>query len=288
MKLSAHVIALGLSLVFATGIPTNALRLKNSFSPVGSANVDPASEPGSFLEEAYTFYGPPLLIPTVSFSDLKQATDTSGTVTEDHSLFAHPSVYKIDEDGIRTMVDQLSSTVTYQWDRGVATAFPEGFRMIGGKDPELSETEVKCDESTTCKGNGCASSDTFFPTEACDVLEVIMKFPSCWDGENSDSEDHMSHVDYPTISGCPSTYSHNLPMIEMTLRIDDYEGGDYEFSDGSQFFHADFISGWETELLQFVLDVCSNSGGTDSMDCILDLSPSSDDDDRKMLRRRTA
>jgi len=45
-------------------------------------------------------------------------------------------------------------------------------------------------------------------------------------------------------------------MIEFFFRIFDYDGGPYEFSDGTGHFHADYIAGWDEAVLQNILDNC--------------------------------
>ena len=41
-------------------------------------------------------------------------------------------------------------------------------------------------------------------------------------------------------------------------RVLEYEGGAHVFSDGSDVFHSDFMSGWRQQDLQEVLDECDN------------------------------
>jgi len=89
-----------------------------------------------------------------------------------------------------------------------------------------------------------------------------MFFPSCWDGKNLDSPDHMSHVAYTEdgeVDGvCPLSHPVKIPTIALFFRIFDYDGGWHTFSDGSGIFHADYISGWDEDFLQNVLDNCEN------------------------------
>lgn len=83
------------------------------------------------------------------------------------------------------------------------------------------------------------------------------------DGQNNDSDDHMSHVVYSSdgseFGSCPGTHPFKLPVIQLFFRINNYKGGHYTFSDGSSVFHADYISGWEETFLQSVLDNCQES-----------------------------
>ena len=59
-----------------------------------------------------------------------------------------------------------------------------------------------------------------FPNRPCKVgLMVNVRFPTCWDGVNLDSPDHMSHVAYPS-SGtfesngpCPESHPVKIPQL---------------------------------------------------------------------------
>ena len=77
-----------------------------------------------------------------------------------------------------------------------------------------------------------------------------MNFPTCWDDSKGigDTGDHMSHMAYTvdgTVEGaCPEGYNRRLPQIQLFVRIWDYEGGHYTFSDNTlngdegEFFRA--------------------------------------------------
>jgi hypothetical protein len=92
-----------------------------------------------------------------------------------------------------------------------------------------------------------------------------MRMPNCWDGISIDSPpDHTSHVAYSEDSEfygeCPSSHPIKLPQIQLFFRIMPYDGGWHTFSDSSGVYHADYVSGWDEEFLQNVLDRCENEG----------------------------
>eukprot|EP00553_Chaetoceros_curvisetus_P002667 CAMPEP_0204621210 /NCGR_PEP_ID=MMETSP0717-20131115/6998_1 /ASSEMBLY_ACC=CAM_ASM_000666 /TAXON_ID=230516 /ORGANISM="Chaetoceros curvisetus" /LENGTH=82 /DNA_ID=CAMNT_0051635573 /DNA_START=895 /DNA_END=1139 /DNA_ORIENTATION=+ len=61
---------------------------------------------------------------------------------------------------------------------------------------------AECVGPSRCERDDCSTYDTsFFPKTACAELEVSMAFPTCWDGVNIDSDDHMSHVAYDVEGG---------------------------------------------------------------------------------------
>ena len=125
-------------------------------------------------------------------------------------------------NGVYTKADIYFASAYYVWTTGQATAFPNGFKMVAGfnGDP-LSRADFAC--------VGCAAGETeteeedpcsfpFFPTEPCEELEVNMAFPTCWDGVNLNSDDHMSHIVYDLDGGsfdgrCPRSHPVKIPEI---------------------------------------------------------------------------
>ncbi|EAQ90551.1 hypothetical protein CHGG_02486 [Chaetomium globosum CBS 148.51] len=96
-----------------------------------------------------------------------------------------------------------------------------------------------------------------------------LSFPSCWNGKDTSSPDHKSHVacrvSFSRLSGGPMTSS--VYRAEFVISNGDVEGFGY---------HADFISGWEEDFLQSAVDQCTNASGQIS-DCPLFTILSADD-----------
>lgn len=82
-------------------------------------------------------------------------------------------------------------------------------------------------------------------------------FPQCWDGQNLDSPNHVSHMAYRSEGFCPA--SHPVAISEITLNIvypvtvanaplywrlssDDYSGP------GGYSAHADWMNGWRSDV----------------------------------------
>lgn len=231
------------------------------------------------LDFNLAFYGPQLLRPDTTYEDLIASTpeENTGNVIENKSLYWHPAVYEV-VDGIYHLVNSSDTTAYYTWVNNFddnanivvsssTVAFPNGFRMIGGLPGQgPSNVDAGCAVEFPCpKGTeNCNSPDTtLFPTNGCGELEVQMSFPTCWDGENLDSTDHVSHVAYSsdgTVEGdCPQSHPVRIPQISFYFRIFNYRGGHYTFSDGTSTFHADYMSGWEESVLQNVLDNCQEN-----------------------------
>lgn len=74
----------------------------------------------------------------------------------------------------------------------------------------------------------------FLDSNCKDGLRVEIMFPSCWDGKNTDSEDHQSHVAYPdmVMSGnCPKSHPVSVPglLFETIWDTQAFDGRDGMF-----------------------------------------------------------
>lgn len=244
----------------------DATSIKMDFLPLTDLRVDPIIAPNCLSDHVHTFYGASNVYPDLTYSDLLATTANSGNVDENKSLYWHPTVYRYDRDtGIYSKDEIWFSTAYYIWTTGAARAFPAGFRMIAGLPGQTgAQASAECVGESRCERDNCDSDNSFFPTKACWELEVSMRFPTCWDGVNLDSDDHTSHVSYDLDGGtfdgdCPPTHPVRLPQIQLFFRIKEYDGGHHTFSHGDEGgYHADYVSGWDEQVLQDVLDTCEN------------------------------
>ena len=160
-----------------------------------------------------------------------------------HSLIQYSS----DHDMImytRTQNKSAMTTVYYNWIPGQTKAFPKDFRMITPGQDVFDEGIMA--------GQG--------------EMELSISFPSCWDGINLDSPDHMSHVAFPQgeeeNAPCPSSHPVRLPRLDFFIRWFNTEPARWRFADDSVRFHADYVSGWDETFLQSLLD--GGDGDVDS------------------------
>jgi len=140
--------------------------------------------------------------------------------------------------------------------------------------------------SFVCLNYADGGSETnALPTTSCpDGVRAQVFFPSCWDGVNLDSPDHMSHMAYPATGAynngvCPE--SHPVQLISLffevlfnTPQFDFWEGSygtnqPFVFAMGDPTgygFHGDFINGWDVDVLQAAVTDCDAESGNIS-DC---------------------
>lgn len=240
--------------------------MKMDFLTLGDVRTDPIISPTCLSDHIHTFYGASEVRPETTYEDLRAASGNSGNVEENKSLYWHPTPYEYDSNtGLYKKDTIFFGSSYYVWETGKATAFPDGFKMVAGfnGDPK-ARAEAECVDPSPCERDNCATTDTsFFPETACAELEASMVFPTCWNGVDLDSDDHMSHVSYDLEGGrfdgdCPDDFPVKLPEVHFYFRIVPYSGGQHIFSDGTSFYHADYFSGWKATELQSVLDNCSN------------------------------
>jgi hypothetical protein len=129
------------------------------------------------------------------------------------------------------------------------TAFKTGFRMLIGEASYRTKAQANRFRQITytcLKELGTRFPETMdFPKEPCPAgIMANVRFPTCWDGKNLDSPDHMSHMSYPEYgtheSGgpCPASHPVRVPQLMYETIWDTSAFNDKELwpEDGSQPF----------------------------------------------------
>ena len=231
-----------------TLVEVDATSIKMDFLPSGHVRTDPIISQTCLSDHIHTFYGPNILpYPDITYDELMATPvdQLTGNVEENKSLYWHPTVFRYDRATQTYARDEIGqSSAYYIWENmqpGDTRAFPENFRMIAGTKgntaTEFPNAFAECVNPSPCQREDCSSENDFFPSTACDELEVSMFFPGCWDGVNVDSPDHMSHVAYSTdgdVGGdCPASHPVKIPVLSFFFRIFNYDGGWHMFADES-------------------------------------------------------
>lgn len=180
-------------------------------------------------------------------------------------------------------------------------AFPKGFQMVAGDsrlrnftrplpDPPTAEwtdedkTQLALGQKAigfNCMNYNRAPEGSrqrhvfpdkeFLDANCANGIRAEIMFPSCWNGKDVSSPDHRSHVAYPSfIDGgeCPEGFPVRLPTLfyETIWNTYAFKGieGMLSWANGDPTgcgYHADFIGGWDIDVLQRAVDTCTNPSG---------------------------
>jgi len=236
---------------------------------------DPIVAPGADAAHQHEFFGN---TSTNRFSTYESMTAAEGLCNKggDTAAYWLPSLF--DANGNR--IQPIRIRVYYSDEpvsAGPVTVFPPDFRVIAGyphaHDPHPNSFYGwSCDNEVSllpslanldCSTrNGGATSGGY--------ISARVFFPSCWDGVNTDSLDHRSHVVYPVLNGveksrqgaCPSTHPIHVPRIRVivhfpvasckTCHLSSDMGmgpGGTDLPGGTN-FHVDFWNTWQQPALE--------------------------------------
>ncbi|KAF9882417.1 WSC domain-containing protein [Colletotrichum karsti] len=255
--------------------------------PVVVERADPIVNPGALSGHAHTVMGGSGFDFSMTYEKARASTCSTCKVTADLSNYWTPNLYYRGQDGKFTSVNQAGGMLIYyllrsdpkdpEYSNGLL-AFPKGFRMLAG-DPRLRSFNSSSVEqkgiSYVCLGNSGPQTNEF-PNRNCpDGLRVQIVFPSCWDGVNVDSQDHKSHMAYPSgvsTGRCPASHPKRFVTLfyEIIFQVNDFK--DKWYGDGQPFvlsngdptgygLHGDFLNGWDIPVLQSAIKTCTDDSG---------------------------
>ncbi|KAI0148850.1 WSC domain-containing protein [Xylariaceae sp. FL1272] len=255
-------------------------------SPVVVERIDPIIDPGIVSRHTHTVMGSNALNFTMDYDLTQTATCSTCKAVEDLSSYWVPSLYYHAENGSFIPVPQGGGALIYYLQRtdqddpnpeeGLI-AFPKDLRIVAGDPMNRNYTDTPEQNAVSFVCLGVEGPATFaLPKQNCpNGLRTQLIMPSCWDGKNLDSEDHKSHMAYPSgvdHGPCPQTHPKRFITIfyEVTWSVDAFKDmwyGDrqpFVFSNGDPTgygYHGDFLNGWDIPTLQKAINECNADSG---------------------------
>jgi hypothetical protein len=151
--------------------------------------------------------------------------------------------------------------------RSRVVAMPRFLRIITGDAKAGTNGTANARALWTCSGQeNRAFTDKYPLCPGNSQVTRILEFPSCWDGQNTDSANHRTHVVFPDRNGACPAGTRAIPQLRMTLR--------YDLPNRAEAFavdsfpeqahdpvtdHADFANVMPDNLMRTVVN-CINSG----------------------------
>ncbi|HEY3466253.1 MAG TPA: DUF1996 domain-containing protein [Amycolatopsis sp.] len=151
------------------------------------------------------------------------------------------------------------------------TAMPLGLRVLYGDAKQSTNGPANARASWTCTGFEDRLTDLYPICPEGSKVERIHAFPNCWDGKNTDSENHRTHIVFADRQGkCPQGFK-NVPQLQVTLVYDIpqdvQQNGQYKVDAFAQekhnprSDHDDFANVMSRQIMGRLVN-CINSGKT--------------------------
>ncbi len=224
-----------------------------------SAPDDPIvhfSHPGR--SHMHDFYG---ATGTNAFSTPEEllAGETTCEKVADKAAYWQPTLYDHDE-----VVEPIQIAAYYRAAPGVTPTdvepFPFGLAMIAGDQTATTPQEGEA-VGWTC---GIAAELSSAPRDCADAtpLTLLLTFQDCWDGKNTESEDHHAHVTYSSGGECPNSHPVHVPQLTVSIKFPIVGSGhDLRLASGNVYSaHGDFLNAWDPDGLQREIEACIHRG----------------------------
>ncbi|KAJ7701569.1 hypothetical protein B0H17DRAFT_190023 [Mycena rosella] len=279
---------------------------------ITTQRIDPVVSPGSVATHVHSVLGGSNFGLNTSTAVLRNSSCTSIPIPEDKSNYWFPQMYfqcvtlntqfttafqlPVLTDGPTAPSRVLAATLSYYLFNdtpGYTTEFPDDFRMISG-DPTLRTLDPSsfAQQAITflCLDfNGKSNRYNELPLGiSCPSgIRSQINFPSCWNGNDTDSSDHKSHVAFlstgPDNGTCTDpNFPVTLPRIFMEVYwisqvFEDQRKSamtpsqPFVFANGDPTgygYHADFFNGWDSGVLQKALNGCNCNPYGDATCCV--------------------
>ncbi|KAJ7724926.1 hypothetical protein DFH07DRAFT_854439 [Mycena maculata] len=250
---------------------------------ITTQRLDPVISPGSVSTHAHAVLGGSNFGFNTSTDALRNSSCTSIPIPEDKSNYWWSNGTFTSVSGNAVIYYLFNDTPGY------TTEFPDDFRMISGDQTLRTLNPASFAQQAITflclEFSGTSNRYNELPVGiSCPAgIRSQINFPSCWNGNDTDSSDHKSHVAFlstgPDNGTCTDPkFPVTLPRIFMEVYWISQVFEDQRkyamtpsqpFSDPTGYGnHADFINGWESGVLQTALDRCNCNPYGDPTCCV--------------------
>ena len=172
---------------------------------------------------------------TDSFST-DESLAAAGTTCQqgDLSTYFWPSIRRIDsvgtdgdapgggaEGNVGQILVPTSVTVEYRGNpQSPVVAMPRFLRMITGDATAGTSGPAKARAQWSCTGFTDRVTTSYPLCPDGRGVQRVLDFPNCWDGKNTDSPNHRTHVVFPLATGGCAAGTQAVPQLRITLTYD--------------------------------------------------------------------
>jgi hypothetical protein len=213
---------------------------------------DPIVFPGrAGLSHQHTFFGNRTTNASSTPASLRASGQTSCSLRADTAAYWVPTLF------VGSEAVQPRGAIVYYVRRtqGRVQPFPAGLQMIAGDASARSAQNLRV-TSWNCGRRGTDSSSVpTCPEGRRSSLRLVVNYPNCWNGTSLDSLNHKSHMAYSADGVCPASHPVAVPALTLEVRYQVTGGFTTVLSSGGQFSgHADFVNGWNQDVLTRLVD----------------------------------
>ena len=130
---------------------------------------------------------------------------------------------------------------------GALRSPPTGLMILTGKPGRQAADGSASHYVWSCLSNtGPLSTGEITDCGPGGKVELILDYPSCWNGTDLDSADHRSHMAFAVNKVCPPTHPVPIARLQFKLRWNHRGGAGTTLSSGNGWSaHADFFNAWD-------------------------------------------
>jgi len=217
---------------------------------------DPIVFPGQpGASHSHDFFGNTSTDADSTFESLRGAPTTCDPVADEASYWA-PTMYA---DGVPVEVEQATFYYNNEnTEAGALRAPPVGLEVLTGRPGRQGPDGNASHYVWSCLGNtGPSSTGNFTDCGPGGRIELILDYPSCWNGTDLDSPDHRSHVAFATQKRCPASHPVPIARLQFKLRWNHRGGSGTTIASGNGWSaHADFFNAWNPDELTRRVEDC--------------------------------